>query len=473
MAANILQKRKYELGLLLILVCLVIYKLPFLKLPYFWDEAWPYSVGVNEMYKHGLSLLPGAVPPFIARGHPLMFHFLAAAWMKMFGTSLISGHAFAMAVSLLLVVTVYISGTRFFSNRVGFIAALLFAAQPVLISQSAFLMPEVMVGLWAMLAFYFYFQKKAILFVLSASALILTKEPGAMVIVTLFFYETGIFLFSDPRIFRDLLRKLVLIVLPVFMAGLYFLAQKIKFGWFLYPFYMDHLSSNWINVKENLPSGAAYVFIYYGRNGLSIFIIISIVVLLLKKERAFSADQKKILGILSCFVVFFLLFSTVNYYIPRYLLCAFPPLILTATALMDKAFGRRPVIYALIISGLVGTFIYFYGNGIKNGDIDYSPSIRTDMQVVSFCEQAHLQQAHIFANSVLRIDFNEPVAGYLSGPQFTNIESDFSQQTEYCIFSSDETTKEQVERITREYNISLVKRFELGYAWKEIYKVNR
>src|SRR5436190_472897 len=90
----------------IIILCLVIgmvaFKWSYLSLPFFWDEAWPYSTAVHAMYNHGISLIPGSISPSISRGHPLLFYCMAAAWMKLFGTSVFAIHLFALLISVLL-----------------------------------------------------------------------------------------------------------------------------------------------------------------------------------------------------------------------------------------------------------------------------------------------------------------------------------------------------------------------------------
>jgi len=155
-----LRRYEYPAGIGLIIIALIIYKFRFLSLPYYWDEAWPYSAGIHDLYTNGLSLMPGAISSFVARGHPLMFHFLAAGWMKVFGTGLFAGHCFAMLISTLLIISIYLFCKTFFSERIGFIACLLFGCQAIFISQSSFLMPEVLMALCTMLCFLTYFTEK-------------------------------------------------------------------------------------------------------------------------------------------------------------------------------------------------------------------------------------------------------------------------------------------------------------------------
>src|SRR6188508_3339693 len=89
-------------GFLVVVIVFIYFKLQHLPLPYFWDEAWVYAPAVNHLYQHKLSLLPDAMPVDLSRGHPPLFHFLAACWQKLFGASIPSTPAFAVTVSVAL-----------------------------------------------------------------------------------------------------------------------------------------------------------------------------------------------------------------------------------------------------------------------------------------------------------------------------------------------------------------------------------
>ena len=57
--------------LIVVLVVLVMFKIPHILVPFYWDESWPYVPAIKEMYRNGISLLPGAIDPNLSRGHPL------------------------------------------------------------------------------------------------------------------------------------------------------------------------------------------------------------------------------------------------------------------------------------------------------------------------------------------------------------------------------------------------------------------
>ena len=466
-----LSKYKYPAGVALLILLLVIYKLKFLGLPYFWDEAWPYGVGVRTLYNHGLSIMPGAIDPFIARGHPLVFHFLAALWMHIFGTGLYSGHSFALMVSVTLIISIFIFCKTFFSERIGLISCILFGTQAMFISQSSFLMPEVLMALWSMLCFFAYFKNKRILFILCTTAMLLTKESGAVLVFTLGFTAVyGMLIYRRKPALADL-QKIGLIALPVLLAFIYFVIQRIQCGFFLYPFYMNYIATGWMKITSDLPSELAYLFVYEGRNGITFFILASFIAIAFSKKWRYTEHEKSILPVFACFILFYLLFSSVNYYISRYLLSTFPPFIICSAVLIDKVFSVKKIVFPLIVAGLVFTGIYFYLHPGKGIDGDMSYAIKKDKQIVTYFEQNKLNNRYILATSVLRIDFSEPYAGYLAGNPFKNIQSEFSDSTEYCVITSEENEDELYKNIKAAHQLKLIQRLQQGPAWAEIYKV--
>lgn len=200
----------YFIGLLGVIAALIAFKLPHLSLPYFWDEAWVYAPAVLEMHKNGLSLLPDAIPPELSRGHPLLFHFLAAVWVKIFGTSFFAFHSFALAVSVSLLVAVYFFCKEFFSPMMGLLSAAMLAVQPLFIAQSSFLLPEVMMALWTVLTLYFYLKEKWMLFIVFASLMLLTKESGIVLLGTIGLWTLfeNVFLKKEPLLKPEALKCL-------------------------------------------------------------------------------------------------------------------------------------------------------------------------------------------------------------------------------------------------------------------------
>lgn len=228
----------WDAGVLLISLAFVLVKIPFLGLPYFWDEAWVYAPAVFDMYGNGPSMSPDSINPQLSRGHPILFHFLASCWMTVFGSNFTAVHAFALCISVLLIWAVYKLGSQLANEKVGFWVAVLFALQPLFIQQSGFLLPEVQLALFVVLTVLFYIKRNIVLYILSGTAMMLTKETGILVIAALSILELVEFFrqrdFNEKRIL-----EFVSVGIPVFFVGLYFLIQYYQFGWFMFP---EHIS---------------------------------------------------------------------------------------------------------------------------------------------------------------------------------------------------------------------------------------
>lgn len=457
----------------LIFICLLFIaaKIQHLSLPFFWDEAWPYSTGVFYMYSHGLSLLPGGVPFDISRGHPLFFHFVSALWMKIFGTSLSAIHSFPLVLSILLIICVYFFCTKFFSNEVALVACVLIMVQPVFYSQSAMLLPEILVALLTLLTFWSFLVNRKLLYVLFASLLLLTKESGIVIVITLFGW-TVIEKIREhkPQIFLSTLKSAVYLFTPVAIASVFFIIQKLKTGYFFLPIYISGDNISWMVFSEKLKNYFAYIFIYQGRNILSIGLIVAIAVILYRKIQI-TAEHKRIILPAIIFSILYLVFSSLSFYSPRYMLSIFPFLAIISSYLVYSAMEKKPVIYPALLICIAGASVFYCFN--KKRVVDHSPGfadgIAVTQNAIAYCEAENMFDKKIYSSFLVRMHLTHPEHGYLSGNKIFEVVDNLDTSVRVCIFPSferDETSS----LIKHEGSFKLVKRFEKNYAWCDIYQ---
>ncbi len=233
----------WDLAVLLICIAFVVVKIPYLNLPYLWDEAWVYAPAVFEMYENGPSLSPNSIDPQLSRGHPILFHFLAVCWMTIFGSDFIAIHSFSLFLSLCLLIAVYSLGKQLLNSSTGFWAAALLAIQPIFLMHSGFLLPEIQVALFTILTIKFYLRKSTLLFILSGACLLLTKETGILTIGIIGLVE--LFQFASERDFsKKRVVRLLSVGAPVLLAFLFFFVQYLQFGWFMFPEHMDMFNTD-------------------------------------------------------------------------------------------------------------------------------------------------------------------------------------------------------------------------------------
>ena len=324
----------WDVAVALICFFFVLIKLPFLNLPYFWDEAWVYAPAVFDMYENGPSLSPNSIDPELSRGHPILFHFLAVCWMTLFGTSFSAVHAFSVFLSVLLLWTVYKLGSQVASKQVGFWCAAIFALQPIFIQQAGFLLPEVQLSLFVALTILFYLQKRHWLFILSATAMLLTKETGILILAMIGFLE--LFQFSRDKDFsKKRVFEFLSIGVPVVLTSVYFLVQYNQFGWFMFPEHMSMFDTDpeiWRHKRELVFSTV------FGEQQRPIIIGVALASASLAWQ-----NGPKILRVLFGFIgLTFLTMEGTGSWLPNwYYFWVFPALIIAATIWLATFFSKR------------------------------------------------------------------------------------------------------------------------------------
>jgi len=226
--------------LIVVLVLFILFKIPHLLLPFFWDESWPYVPAIKQMYLNGVSLLPGAINVDLSRGHPLFFHALGAIWMHIFGTSNFSLHSFALFISLLLLVTVFEAGYRIFNHRVAAISLLLVATHVSFFAGSAFVLLEILVALLAFLSIYLYVKEQFLLATLALTALFLTKESG-LIAGFVIGMDALIALFNTKTALKTRILKLMPVTIACIVIAAFFILHVHGID-YLFPLHIFHAS---------------------------------------------------------------------------------------------------------------------------------------------------------------------------------------------------------------------------------------
>jgi len=470
-------KEKSMLALLTILGVVISIKLPFLNLPFYWDEAWSYSVAIYKMYETGISMLPSALPPEVYRGHPLFYYFISATWLKIFGSSVFSAHLFSLIISLLTLVIIYLFGRKFFSNTVGLLAVLFFAFQSLFLAQAAFLLPEMLMALLSMVCFYCYFSNKKILFSVFASLLLLTKESGLVFIGTIGLVESYKFFVDGKR--KDVekfpLENWYLFV-PVLVISLFFLLQRMTYGWFLFPEHVGMMDYSYAAIKGKVKDIVDFLIYQQGRNFFFYAGFAGFFYCWGKKKLFNNNKQTEIVLSFLLFTALYIGFCAVNFYTVRYLLSIFPVIMILFTyffveMVKDFSFGKY-VVTCIVLWSICD----FSMRDKSVGDVGmgYSDEVKVHQEVVNFCESQSLQDKAIFSSFLLRTNMANKDIGYLANKKaFTNTMWEFTDKTEYCVFTNIEYDNNYFDNIKNNNKLELVKRAEINQAWAEVYKVLR
>ncbi len=473
------------MGLLLLIVA----RLPVLDYPFYWDESWSYAPGVKLMYLHGPSLMPNAIDIFYSRGHPLLFYASAAAWMKIFGDSHIAQHAFCLLVSLLLIVVMYEACLKWFNKRVALMTLLLLPLQIIFFVQTTFLLPEIMIGLFTMLALYYYIEGKYFLTWLSLTALMLTKESG-MVLGLLLGINATLSLLNKMRPVSTRIKKFASVSLSGVAIGLYFLLQKHLNGWYFYPEHTGYILWDWHIFWDKFRFANYLLFMQDHRTWLfrvlmglgvvtaiiskklrpAILLVPGILIYLAIEDRLSFLPRKTLFGFMLLsyilagwtlvktytdhnskrsrfimigvfFIVFYLVFTCINFFTARYLLCIFPVIFMIVAAWIDTMLDKLPKYSVFVVmAAFIAIILFEFKDNKGLGDINLGSidAMKVQEEAITWLENAQVYDKGIAAASFqMREHLQKPYTGFLhSDKTFKMTSYDVLPTTDYLIFDN-------------------------------------
>lgn len=507
--------------LLLVAFAFILFKLPYLSLPYYWDEAWVYAPAVKAMHENGISLLPWAIPPELSRGHPLLFHVLGALWMSVFGDTFTAMHSLPLCISILLILASYWLGARLGGEWMGASAALLVASNEMLLAQSGLLLPEVTLALLMTLAVIAYLARFPWLYLITCTLALWTKETALVLVIAVAMTHALSHIYGGnwPES-RAWLRWMLLLFLPVVIAGSYFLLQWWKFGWVFFPEHLEMITRSRIDVAYKAKLAFTNAFETEGLQYLTLAGCVAAPLLLIRRGAALSilsalafiAAIKMLwgrwpvpesiqlpavlialaigIGSLSLLIrrtecrlhvpvfLFGILciglwaFSSLNFFTPRYLLPIHPFLVVGALAsLHASGLARRAWALPAVAAFMAATMLASLCTDDHIGDVrlNYRDAISMHKERINYCDQRAMHEARIMASFSDIHYMTHRDAGYLDGsPVFSGCAKEPMPEAEYA-FVDYQSRKELPDELKYSGFIRIA-RFRSGQAWGDVYQ---
>lgn len=415
-------KYKYELFLAIILVAFVAFKWESLFLPYFWDELAYYSKALLYLSDNGLSLLPHGLPPDLSRGHPLFFQFIGGFWIKCFGNSLFSVHAFALILSLITIIALYKIIELVADKKSAILGVALIIVQPLFFTQSALILPEMLVALLTIFSIYFFLKEKYIIYLLFSSLLVLTKETSVIVVFAIFSYS-----YYKTKSIRAAIKYLA----PCLILILFFFIQKIQNGWFLFPFHVEIIAIKSGLFFENILKSIYFIFVAQGKFILTLFIGIQTFFLFNKK---LNTVEKEI-TILSLFIIITSIFLiSALYLMNRYYLFVLPFTILLGVlgfknSINTYKFVRflTPLLFAPVL------FMHTKNTFNIDANLDYINTIKATEKTYNYLISNNFESKRGYCHfSILRA-FGDYRLGYNHQKMEFNLQEEKSTTVDFAI----------------------------------------
>jgi len=247
--------------------------------------------------------------------------------------------------------------------------------------------------------------------------------------------------------------------------------QKMKLGWFLYP---EHLSLTVLHPHEILSRIRLFLsklLFQHGRNILFLVSIIAFIYLLAKKS--IPKYSVHLLLFSTIFIVFYIAFSSLNFFTTRYLLSVLPFYIIPCswliTAWLKRNWQKASAVIAFV---LIFGFFSFVADNHNEQDTSpgYKNTVLLQKQAVNFAEDMHWQQKSIYTAFLMQYYLSIPDLGYLDDKAhpFMNISNKADKTYDLYLFCSNENDP-LIRSLPGDSGLSLIKRFESDGAWVEWY----
>ena len=512
----------YYTILALLVIVLVAFKWKSLDLPLYWDEAWVYGPAVRAMDTNGLSLLPNTIGTELSRGHPLLFHFMAALWTGCFGATNTSLHAFALTLSIALLITIFHVGKYLGSPLIGLAAVFITGSNEIFLAQTSILLPEIALALFSLLAVWAFITNKWIAYVFTATCALLVKESAIVLIIAAFCWNLVSYILDRGKngLSRPLKWSLVALA-PILPGVLFLLYQKITYGWYFFPVHLGLISwdikdihflfkfgyrelfeqqgMEWATLAFGLVAplvwrgwkhrymGILVSFLYVaaikvldGKWTLAplptlivTFICFGAILLL-----QFIPIQRKetrtgrFASLSLIFTLGFLLFSALNFFSDRYLLCLIPIIALSFSAVLFISLNKwHKALFPTCVAMITIILISNIGKDGHVGDtrLSYADDIHVHEQLIQTCEAMGLQDTTIFGSFMDGVYMSDPTAGYLNGQKpFQRITLTLGPEVSFALVTQ-ATPQQTIDKI-KAGGFERVKRFASGPAWGELYR---
>lgn len=382
-------------------------KLPTLATPAYWDEiAWLEQA--HALSQRGLlTALPGLHPPAAFWGHPPGLHLSAAAIWKVVGYSLASAHLLIAGFAATGVVATYLVGRFVRDAWTGGLAALLLLFSPLYLAQSGMFLADVPITALGTLAVYLGLRGRTAGYLAAASAMVLIKETSIAFLLAFLAY----LLLVDGPGSRAAWRRVLVYSAPLGLIGLFFVAQKIATGHFvfIYEFDVALFELDAAIVKSQVRSITRWIFVEQGRWLVSLLIAAALIV---RRE----ARRDRLLLLFALAVGLFGYAFSVLLYLPRYLLPVLPLFYLLGAASVMALFRRRSLQVAAAILWLgLGAASMRSHPMHRNGEFDlgYLDVVRVNREISEHLEE-RFPDATILAAWPQSRQLSQPRLGYVA-----------------------------------------------------------
>jgi hypothetical protein len=391
-----------------LLIIVAVAKANIINMPYYWDELGAYVSPAHWLANGSLlRSLPGFHPPYMFFGHPFAAYLTLATLFKIFGESIFVSHVFILSVSYFGILYTYLLGKYIHNRSVGIIAALLLFYSPLYFAQSGMVNGDVIISTLGVITIYYFLKSNYILYLISGTLLVLTKESSAAIIVAILIY---LYIESNKR--RGLLKVFVIYCIPLLFLLIFFFIQKLTTGMILpNPYFSNHnfFQLNITEILSNLKLVSGWIFIEQNRYILLIILCVNIIV---NKKCAY---KKEYLLFLMIIVLFVAMFAGI-FFLTRYIIPTLPYFCIMSASAIVMLFSYKRIYILVAIITMISFIAILHGHdewgGSHENDMQYTDIVLTHKDACNYIENKYSSKK-VLTSWPLYPALSDPFLGYV------------------------------------------------------------
>jgi hypothetical protein len=382
-------------------------------------------------------------------------------------------------------------------------------------------------SLWTILALYHFVRGNRYWYFLFATCMVLTKESGTIVIVSILLYQ-AICLFANKIIWKSLklfLQDSMFAFLPIFSFLIFLGIQHYQRGYYFFPEHISLLNFNWNDFQYRLQFCYNYTFELQGRifftwsfliafalfyKPIPKFIRFFIAIGLMMCVRIFFKHgilsdwqvnlfiglfaavfyyfmhikyanegkySNKMLASIFIIGILYLIFCAVNVFTNRYLFLFIPLMIVYFSYYVKESlryFAFLPYVWGTLLMSVIlyGIFFHYKDNGLGDDSPNYVQGVKLEKNIIGYLEQQNLQKDTIDCAFTVNAALKNKDMGYLSGASFTHIVGKIYMKPKYVVYTNVDYDSLWEKGSDTLAHFHIIKKFEYGAANGKIFERN-
>ncbi len=352
--------------------------------------------------------MPEALPPVLSRGHPTLYVFLNAGWMKLFGETILVGRMFILLLSVASVASLFYIVKFWINAKAAFFATLFMILNPIFIAQAGFMLPELPLALAILWSVHFAATNNYVGYIIACSCALLIKETG---LIMPFSAVLGHFI-MDSRNRQFNIKNYLLDLSPILVFVLFLVVQKMQHGWYLFPYHVSLVQLDFFSILEKLARSMAFTFLVQGRYALSLGLA-GILVWIIKKNPMLKEFITPINIISATTLLGMFAFTAINFYMSRYLMLVFPLVGILFASVIQQWDWKFNWSMALALTAVQLFYLYDPVKFNYDADIGYTHSLTTLKKSINDLEKTCKNEDLILADFPANVALEDKRFGYM------------------------------------------------------------